>query len=276
MKKIFLYILITLLFIIFIGIMYYIPNRDIKGIYSALENPKSDYMKNKRSDIEYEEYAIHNKIIIKIDNKEEYTFFQEGDYIIYKDNINNINKGLEYYKYIINAVVLCQGMDSKLVNIYIDYMIEENKSSKYFSINKDNDIVTYKYYIRERFDIPKMDIYIKEGDVLAYLDKIDEGFSLEKGKIRLNVSRNSDKDIIIVVSEYLGHSDLMYKSIINTVKDIKPVNYEMFLEEFHSLIQISRKYRSYSVKKLSNEIAKSELSYYEKEYNYMRIIFRDE
>ena len=136
---------------------------------------------------------------------------------------------------------------------------------------KKKNTVTYQYYIKDKFDIPKIDSIIQKGDLKDSLDVIDDGFMIEKGKVVVRVSKDEDGIITIVMGEYLENTEDTYQSIINSVGDIKPNHYKEFLKEFVELKELKSDF--YSVELLKEEDSKK-LAYYEDDYHYVKIVFQ--
>lgn len=277
MKRIYIIIGIIIIFGILGTIYYCIPTKEVKDIYNDFVNSKS-YKETKEyyKEIIIKEYAIHDKIIIKTDNgsiKYKFKYKIDENYITYKNKTDDIESGYEYFEFLIDVYANKHSMDKELLHSYIRNLIELNKSSKYFKIEEEGNYTTYKYYIKDKFNIPTLDnIYIKEGDLKDNLDVIDEGFYDELGKLFIHVIRNKDKEIEIDVAELYENTDVTYKTIVNSIKDIKPVNYKEFLNEFTELKEIDSDKYKYSVKKLSDEEAKK-LPYYTENYKYYHILF---
>ena len=276
MKRFF--IIGIIIFICIFGVcIYCAPNKRAKSIYDDLLK-YDDYRAYKKmySDVKTKEYAIRDKIIIKTNNgelKNKFKFKIDDEYISFKCNSDFILDGLEYFEFVIDVIADSYHMDKKYVRLYINSMIENNTSSDYFIIEEDGKYTTYKYYIKKKFKVPSLDdLYIKEGDLLDSLDVIDDGFYYDVGKITAYVSRNEEKVITIVVSEYGDNTDLTYKSIINSVKDIKPKHYQEFLEKFTELKELSSMDGGYFLEVLTDEEAKS-LFYYEENNRYVRVVF---
>ena len=271
LKKNIIIMLGSLIVLCSIGLFLYLkPNKTIKVIYDDLLNSKSSYSKWKKlySGITFKEIVFHNRIIIKTDNKSNignFHFVQNGDYITYQDDYDDAGVGIDYFKCIIDCVGERYGMNLHTLRIYIDSLLE------YFKIIKNKNTITYKYYIKNKFDIPKIDSIIQKGDLKDSLDVIDDGFIIERGKVVVRVSRDKDGIITIVVGEYLENTEDTYQSILNSIGDIKPNHYKEFLEEFSSLKNLSGNY--YSVELLKEEDSKN-LAYYEDDYHYVKIVFQ--
>ena len=54
----------------------------------------------------------------------------------------------------------------------------------------------------------------------------------------------------------MDNTDITYKSIINSVKNIKPNNYKEFLNKFTKIKELASEKYEYSVNKLSDEEAR--------------------
>ena len=272
-------IIIVVIFIILCSTLFFLylkPNKTVKGIYDDLLNSQSSYSKWKKlySGVTFKEMVFHNRIIIKTDNKSyrgNFHFVQNGDYITYQDDYDDASVGIDYFKCIIDCVGEKYGMDLRTLRIYIDSLLEREESSKYFKIIQNKNSITYQYYIKDKFDIPKINSIIQKGDLKDSLDVIDAGFYIDRGKVAVKVSRDEDGIITIVVGEYLENTEDTYQSIINSVGDIKPNHYKEFLKEFLELKDLKSDF--YSVELLREEDSKN-LAYYEEDYHYVKIVFQ--
>ena len=129
MKKIFIIIGIFI-FILFVGaIVYCIPNKAIREIYDDLMKIDSSYseLKEQYDGVQYKEYAIHDKIIIKAKTgtyRRTFQFQLDKDYLIFKTNEDLSAEGLEYYYCIIDIFANRYGIDKELVHMYLNHIID--------------------------------------------------------------------------------------------------------------------------------------------------------
>lgn len=266
---------IVLLCAIIVG-FYFISTKTMRGIYHELIKSDSSFSNYRKmyDAIDFKTSFFNNKITIK-DNNYIHHITKEKDYIVYK-NIPEASL-FEYFEFIVEAVANYYKMDVDSVKLYVENLYRQDKSSKYFIMEEDDKSITYKYYLK-KYIIPTVDDYIKEGDLFADIDPdeeltkdnyLDDGFTHITGKIYLFAKRGKDKTITIDIGEYEENTDLTYKSIINSVKEISPHHMDEFLKEFTEIKEIKDSNKGYTVTYLKDN------NYDINNYKFIRLTFKD-
>ena len=266
---------IVLLCAIIVG-FYFISTKTMRGIYHELIKSDSSFFNYRKmyDKIDFKTSFFNNKITIK-DNNYIHHITKEKDYIVYK-NIPEASL-FEYFEFIVEAVANYYKMDVDSVKLYVENLYRQDKSSKYFIMEEDDKSITYKYYLK-KYIIPTVDDYIKEGDLFADIDPdeeltkdnyLDDGFTHITGKIYLFAKRGKDKTITIDIGEYEENTDLTYKSIINSVKEISPHHMDEFLKEFTEIKEIKDSNKGYTVTYLKDN------NYDINNYKFIRLTFKD-
>ena len=221
----------------------------LKAVYENYVKAGSEYdnMKNMYKeyypDMAFKETLDGDSMTIEITGNEDmngsWTFKQEGDYITHTAKADDYFS-YSLFSYFYDAVAAAVGADKELFNGYVQGLVALELENPYISIETDGENgSSYKLYDAGAYDMKELDdMYVSEEFAEQYLTPVgeDDHFTaLPIGKISV-VSHGNKDSMDIAVAEYGGFTDDKgYKSLINTVKNLKPGGYKKFLEQCKAL-----------------------------------------
>ena len=227
----------------------------MQKIFACLTKEDSDYSKMKKETAEligdmltYSETVSGSTITITAAGKEDYAeaggswdFVLEGDYLTFTSKKDDFT-GAVYFTYLIQAASEYLGMDGDLVSGYIAGLGAKGLESTYYIQEKDADGGTAKirFYVGGAFEMPELDEWYLDADTLAALyvtnamgDDYVSGYA-QMGKYRLYYEGTRYSADI-----YIGEHDALtakaYQSLVESIRFLKPLGYEGFLEDYKEL-----------------------------------------
>ena len=235
------------------------PSEMLKKIYDALLSEKSDFSKGKAiyaeyyPETKYEAELTDDAITISISGNEytadgSWTFAEDGDYLkltIPTDDFSGYMQATN----ILNAVGICYGMDSHLLNGYVNGLSAKGLENKYFVTKNDEENKTYeiRIYAAGPYDMKELDEMLLDKDSLDFEPLTEDFLSMASsvGKVFM-LANGSVDDLKILVGEYGELDNLAYQSLMNVVNVLQPKGWETFTSEYKELADAQT--AAYSVK----------------------------
>ena len=222
----------------------------LKGIYEALIDPDSEYSQSKAiytesyPEVEYSEELKSDRITITFNaNNNEYLtdgsweFVEDGDQltaVIADDDY----AGIMNVMFVANAVGSYFGMETEVMNGYINGLGAFGLESDNFSMTTDESAgtTTYKLSIAGPWDMKELDQMVLNEAVLEP-DPLSEEYTSQGGSVgKMQYLANGNVDSYTALFAEFGElDDIAYQSIVNLITLRKPAGYEAFLAEFTEL-----------------------------------------
>ncbi|SFB35098.1 Ig-like domain (group 2) [Acetitomaculum ruminis DSM 5522] len=230
-----------------------LPADCMEQIFAFLTREDSDYSQYKaqiaeasQSQFVLSEELKDNTITITTVAKGDYEEFSgswdftlDGNYLKATIKDSNDITGAVFFYYLESAVSDYLGMDSELVNGYINGLIENDINNEYFMVETDEntDAKTLKLYLGSTYEMKELDTFYLDSNALSIVTKFTK--SNNSGTARIGkISLYYSGDIYssdIYIAEHGGLTDLAYKSILEAVKKLKPQNYRYFLDTYKKI-----------------------------------------
>ena len=223
------------------------PSDAVKGVFEALLSEGSGYSQLKASYTEYfpdttfEETLRDDGFTIAASGNEymqgAWDFAQDGDYLALTLADDDFS-GLSLVTCVIEAVGRFYGMNTSLINTYVNGLSMLDMESDSFIMTQDTDAGTntVRINIAGPWDMKELDQMALEQRAL-YFDALGEdsvSCAAGIGKLMM-VANGSVNDVTILLGEYGGLDELARQSIVNVVSVLQPKGWEDFTASYTQL-----------------------------------------
>lgn len=223
------------------------PSAALKGVYDALLAENSLYSKTKTVYAEYYPDAVFEETLrddgftIAVTGSEymdgSWTFTQDGDALTTTLASDDFT-GQTMVIYVINAVGGYLGMNTDLINSYVNGLAILGIESDNYSMTEDaaSGAIAVRINVAGPWDMKELD-EMTLNEASLFFDPLGENPVSSAGSIgKLRVIVNGTaKDVTILLGEYGGLDDLALQSIVNVVRILKPEGWEDFVANYTKL-----------------------------------------
>lgn len=222
----------------------------LKGIFEKLTAEGSAYSVTKElysqyfEGIGFTEALAENSITLAIEGNDymngSWTFEREGDYLTLTVSDTDFN-GAGMATYVLNAVGEYYGMNTVLLNAYVNGLSVVGIESPWFKSENDDNTLTTKFsiYIAGPYDMKELDQMEPSEEILSMYGYEPLGdhygssmFNL--GKISMTI-KGSAQGVTILLLEYGKIDTLGLRSLKTVVSYMKPEGWEAFTSGYMEL-----------------------------------------
>lgn len=222
----------------------------LKGIFDMLTAEGSAYTKTKElysqyfEGIGFTETLAEDSITLAINGNDymngSWTFEREGDYLTLTVSDTDFN-GAGMATYVLNAVGEYYGMNTVLLNAYVNGLSVVGIESPWFKSENDDEALTTKFsiYIAGPYDMKELDQMEPSEEILSMYgyEPLGEHYGssmFNLGKISMTI-KGSAQGVTILLLEYGKIDALGLRSLKTVVSYMKPDGWEAFTSGYMEL-----------------------------------------
>ena len=222
------------------------PDETIKGIFEALTAEDAGYNFAREIYPEYfpgtvfEETLADDGFTIAISGSEymdgSWTFTRDGEYLAATIDGEDYS-GMTMMLYVIEAVGSYYGINTRLINSYVNGLSALGIESGNFIATEGEAGTTYRVNIAGPWDMKELDAMAFDEASLGHYEPLGEDFASMGGSIGkvMMVANGSANDFTLLLGEYGGLDELAHTSIVNIVNTLQPTGWEDFAANYPGL-----------------------------------------